>query len=285
VSDEQDAERAALRQELGEIASSLRAYVEWQRDAGTIGFPRLPKTAQPGAAMQSSEPEPITAAPVADVPVPPPPPAPPAAPAAAAPEPQPLPVIEPRARLPQLGAEVAACRKCGLCSKRKRAAFGRGDVGAQVMFVGEAPGQEDDEQGRPFVGRAGQLLDKMIAAMKLTEAEVYIGNVIKCRPPGNRRPDPPEIAACMPYLHEQIALVRPKILVALGNVAIGAILETEDGVDKLRGGWRLYRGQTLVLPTYHPSRLLRDDAEQPEIRRRVWEDLQLAMNEMARLKA
>jgi hypothetical protein len=160
VSDEQDAERAALRQELGEIASSLRAYVEWQRDAGTIGFPRLPKTAQPGAAMQSSEPEPITAAPVADVPVPPPPPAPPAAPAAAAPEPQPLPVIEPRARLPQLGAEVAACRKCGLCSKRKRAAFGRGDVGAQVMFVGEAPGQEDDEQGRPFVGRAGQLLDK-----------------------------------------------------------------------------------------------------------------------------
>ena len=153
------------------------------------------------------------------------------------------------------------------------------------MFVGEAPGQEDDEQGKPFVGRAGQLLDKMIAAMKLADGEAYITNVIKCRPPENRRPEPSEIERCLPFLHEQIALVRPAAIVALGNVAIGAILETGDGVDKLRGGWRLYRGHTLVLPTYHPSRLLRADDQQPEIRRRVWEDLQLVMTELARLRA
>ena len=154
------------------------------------------------------------------------------------------------------------------------------------MFVGEAPGQEDDEQGRPLVGRAGQLLDKMIAAMKLTADEVYVCNVIKCRPPGNRRPEPSEIAQCIGYLHEQISLIRPPIIVALGRVAIGAILETSEPVDTLRGGWRLYRGHTLVLPTYHPSKLLKpDDPQVPELRRQVWTDLQLVMGELARRRA
>ena len=278
------------RQELASIAGALRAYVEWQKEAGTLGFPRRPWTRpvevmapspgllQPAAAEQAvasaaAQELPVQAPPAVATPAPPPPPSPPPPPP------------EPRVRLAQLSAEVGTCRKCGLCTKRKRPAFGRGSVGARVMFVGEAPGEEDDEQGRPFVGRAGQLLDRMIGAMKLTESEVYIGNVIKCRPPGNRRPEPSEIEQCMPYLREQVTLVKPDVIVALGNVAIGLLLETEEGVSALRGGWRLYRGHTLVLPTYHPSRLLRTDEQQPEIRKQVWEDLQRVMNEVARLKA
>lgn len=278
-----EAERAEARTELARIAAALRTYVEWHRDAGTIGFPRQrwtrPVEETQVTTTMEAVPAPMPAAPPAA------PPAPPPAPTESTPAPPPPPPPEPRARLTQLSAEVDACRKCDLCRKRKRPAFGRGQVGAQVMFVGEAPGQEDDEQGRPFVGRAGQLLDRMIGAMKLTEADVYIGNVIKCRPPGNRRPEPAEIEQCLPHLHEQIALVKPPVIVALGNVAISALLETDDGADKLRGGWRLYRGSTLVLPTYHPSRLLRtDDEKQPELRRQVWSDLQLVMNELARLK-
>ena len=294
-----DLERAEMRSELASIAASLRAYVEWQRDAGTIGFPRRawkhPVEEQTAEQAPDALPEDVPVSASATLPLAPPvavrtsptlaPPqsAPPPPPAEEPPPPPPPP--EPRVRLVQLGAEVSTCRKCGLCTKRKRTAFGRGSVGASVMFVGEAPGQEDDEQGRPFVGRAGQLLDKMVAAMKLTEAEVYIANVMKCRPPDNRRPEPSEIEKCLPHLHEQIELVKPSVLIALGNVAIGALLQTEDGVDKLRGGWRMYRGRTMVMPTYHPSRLLRADEQQPEIRRKVWEDLQLVMNEVARLKA
>jgi uracil-DNA glycosylase len=297
-----DPERAEMRSELASIAASLRAYVEWQRDSGTIGFPRRPwkrpVEEQPAEQAPDDPPEDVSVSASATLPLapqvavqppppPPPPPPQPAPPPPPAPEPAlpPPPPPEPRVRLVQLGAEVSTCRKCGLCTKRKRTAFGRGSVGAIVMFVGEAPGQEDDEQGRPFVGRAGQLLDKMVAAMKLTEAEVYIANVMKCRPPDNRRPEPSEIEKCLPHLHEQIELVKPSVLIALGNVAIGALLQTEDGVDKLRGGWRMYRGRTMVMPTYHPSRLLRTDDQQPEIRRKVWEDLQLVMNEVARLKA
>jgi uracil-DNA glycosylase len=263
-----DPERAEMRSELSSIAASLRTYVEWQRDAGTIGFPRRPwkrpVEEQPTEQDPSATPEGVLVSATATPPLPPPP--------------------EPRVRLVQLGTEVGTCRKCGLCTKRKRTAFGRGSVGARVMFVGEAPGEEDDEQGRPFVGRAGQLLDKMIAAMKLTSEEVYITNVMKCRPPGNRRPEPSEIEKCLPHLHEQIELVKPAVIIALGNVAIGALLQTEDGVDQLRGGWRIYRARTMVMPTYHPSRLLRPDDQQPEIRRKVWEDLQLVMDELARLR-
>jgi len=286
VTEEGSQESYEQRAELASIAGALHAYLEYHMDAGTVGFPRQPwerpsEQAMPVVASAfSSEPEPEATASAQSTPAaaqpqaraaqPPPPPASP-------------PPLDPAARLAQLAVEVSSCRKCGLCHKRKRTAFARGSVGAQVMFVGEAPGLEDDAQGKPFVGRAGALLDKMIAAMQLDSA--YICNVMKCRPPDNRRPEPSEIDRCLPYLHEQIAMVRPAVIVVLGSVAAGAVLDTADGVEQLRGGWRLYRGHTMVMTTYHPSRLLRADDEQPEVRKKVWEDLQMVMTELARRKA
>jgi DNA polymerase len=159
--------------------------------------------------------------------------------------------------------------------------FARGNPDAALCFVGEAPGADEDEQGKPFVGRAGQLLDRMIVAMGLEpERDAYIVNILRCRPPGNRRPEPEEIAACLPYLHEQLDLVRPKVIVALGNTAIGTLLGTKLGVTKLRGQWKLYRGTTLVMPTYHPSYLLRPSAQLAEAKKQAWEDLQAVMKEL-----
>lgn len=159
--------------------------------------------------------------------------------------------------------------------------FARGNPEAALCFVGEAPGAEEDAQGLPFVGRAGQLLDRMIVAMGLApERDVYICNILKCRPPDNRRPEPIETATCIPYLHEQLSLVRPRAIVALGNTAVAALLDTSLGITKLRGQWKLYRGQTLVMPTYHPSYLLRPSPQQVEAKRQVWADLQLVMKEL-----
>jgi DNA polymerase len=159
--------------------------------------------------------------------------------------------------------------------------FARGNPDAAICFIGEAPGAEEDEQGVPFVGRAGQLLDKMIIAMGLSpERDVYVLNIIRCRPPGNRRPEPEEVAACLPYLHEQLDLVGPKVIVALGNTAVGTLLGTTLGITKLRGQWKLYRGTTLVMPTYHPSYLLRPSAQQAEAKKQVWEDLQAVLTEL-----
>jgi len=269
------------RVELASIAAALRAYVEWQREAGTMGFPRKAWERPVGEASEEEpmpqDPQPSQAPP------------PPAVQAPLAPPPVELPVVpvpvvsdvDRRVRLPEMVKEVAACRKCALCKERKRPAFARGAPEARLMFVGEAPGADDDQQGRPFVGLAGQQLDRMITAMGISATtDVYICNVIKCRPPGNRRPEPQEVAACAPYLHEQIALVRPRVIVALGNVATSAVLETDQTVDQLRGAWRLYRGQTLVMPTYHPSKLLREGPEQAETRKKVWEDIRMVMKEL-----
>jgi DNA polymerase len=176
---------------------------------------------------------------------------------------------------------VASCTKCGLAATRTQTVFARGNPEAQLCFVGEAPGADEDAQGLPFVGRAGQLLDRMIGAMGLSpESDVYICNILKCRPPGNRRPEPDEMATCIPYLHEQLALVRPRAIVAMGNTAVGALLDTKLGITKLRGQWKLYRGQTLVMPTYHPSYLLRPSPQQTEAKRQAWQDLQLVMKEL-----
>jgi DNA polymerase len=159
--------------------------------------------------------------------------------------------------------------------------FSRGNPDARLCFVGEAPGADEDAQGLPFVGRAGQLLDRMIGAMGLApERDVYVCNILKCRPPGNRRPEPEEMATCIPYLHEQLELVQPRVIVALGNTAVGALLDTKLGITKLRGHWKLYRGKTLVMPTYHPSYLLRPSPQQVEAKRQAWEDLQLVMREL-----
>jgi DNA polymerase len=184
-------------------------------------------------------------------------------------------------RLPVLAAEVAACTRCVLAETRKQTVFARGNFAATLCFVGEAPGADEDAEGLPFVGRAGQLLDRMITAMGLSpERDVYICNIIKCRPPGNRRPTPEETAACIPYLHEQLALIKPKVIVALGNTAVGTLLDTKLGITKLRGEWKLYRGKTLVMPTYHPSYLLRPSPQQGEAKRQAWDDLQTVMREL-----
>jgi uracil-DNA glycosylase len=177
--------------------------------------------------------------------------------------------------------EVAGCRKCGLGDSRTNTVFSRGNPNAKLCFVGEAPGADEDAQGLPFVGRAGQLLDKMIAAMGLSpENDVYVCNIIKCRPPGNRKPTPEETEACIPYLHEQLATLQPKVIVALGNTAAGALLGTTLGITKLRGQWKLYKGSTLVMPTYHPSYLIRPSPQQSEAKREAWEDLQSVMKEL-----
>ncbi len=268
------------RTELASIAASLRAYLEWQRDAGTLGFPRRPPAASPSTSPSTSTPNPNpipASAPAVAPPTPPSPshhssPAPTAPPAA--------PPADKTVRLPQLAAEVSACTKCVLSTTRTQTVFARGNPDARLCFVGEAPGADEDEQGLPFVGRAGQLLDRMIAAMGLDPArDVYVCNILKCRPPGNRRPEPEEMAACFPYLNEQLALVRPRVIVALGNTAVAALLDTKMGITKLRGQWKLYRG-TLVMPTYHPSYLLRPSPQQTEAKRQAWEDLQLVMKEL-----
>lgn len=177
--------------------------------------------------------------------------------------------------------DVRACVHCGLHETRTNTVFARGNPQATLCFVGEAPGADEDAQGLPFVGRAGQLLDKMIQAMGLDPArDAYICNIIKCRPPGNRRPEPDEVAKCIPFLHEQIAQVDPKAIVALGNTAVAALLGTKLGITKVRGSWKLYRGKIPVMPTYHPSYLLRPGPMQAEAKRQAWEDLQTVMKEL-----
>jgi uracil-DNA glycosylase family 4 len=266
-----------VRRDLAKLAASLRAYIEWQQDAGTVGFPKrpagaahAPASAPASAPAHASAPTPASASAPAHAPAPAPAPA--SAPASSA---------DRLVRLPQLAIEVASCTRCGLAATRKQTVFARGNPEAQLCFVGEAPGADEDEQGLPFVGRAGQLLDRMIGAMGLSpERDVYICNILKCRPPGNRRPEPEEMATCIPYLHEQLALVGPRAIVAMGNTAVAALLDTKLGITKLRGQWKLYKGHTLVMPTYHPSYLLRPSPQQTEAKRQAWQDLQLVMKEL-----
>jgi DNA polymerase len=146
------------------------------------------------------------------------------------------------------------------------------------MFVGEGPGADEDAQGLPFVGKAGQLLDRMIKAMGFDPAEVYICNIVKCRPPENRTPEPDEMTACIPYLHEQIALVQPKCMVALGGTAAKGLLGTTEGITRLRGRWKLYRASIPVMPTFHPSYLLRKE----DAKREVWSDLKEVLKNLGR---
>lgn len=171
--------------------------------------------------------------------------------------------------LSNLALTVASCQRCGLCRARTQTVFADGSPTARLMLVGEAPGADEDAQGVPFVGRAGQLLTRMIeGGMGLSRRDVYIANVLKCRPPDNRNPLPEEIAACRGYLEAQVELVRPEAIVALGKFAAQFLLGTEEGIMRLRGRWGSYRGIP-VMPTFHPSFLLR----QPERKRDAWQDL------------
>lgn len=184
-----------------------------------------------------------------------------------------------RDTLSAVAAETAVCRKCGLCERRTRAVPGQGaNDSPDVMFVGEAPGADEDLKGLAFVGRAGQLLTKMISAMGYSRDEVFISNICKCRPPGNRAPTAAEMAACIPFLKRQIAIVRPKTIVALGNTAALGLLG-EAGITRLRGAWRSFEGRPLM-PTYHPAFLLRC----PGGKRDAWNDLQAVMAKVAEMK-
>ena len=178
--------------------------------------------------------------------------------------------------LESLGREAAACTRCRLAEQRRTVVFGEGDPHAALMFVGEGPGAEEDRTGRPFVGQAGQLLDAMIVALGLERRQVYIANVVKCRPPGNRDPQDDEVAACAPFLDRQIALIRPRVIVALGKPAARRLTGSTAPISALRGRWASYLGIP-VLPTFHPAYLLRT----PLAKREVWQDLKAVRKRLA----
>jgi uracil-DNA glycosylase len=187
-----------------------------------------------------------------------------------------LPDLAPESQLTGLEAiraELGDCTRCPLHRGRKNIVFGEGNPQARLMFVGEGPGADEDEQGRPFVGKAGQLLTKMIQAMKLEREDVYITNIVKSRPPGNRDPEPEEIAACLPFLEAQIKEISPEVIVALGRISAHTLLNTTEPISVLRGNFR-QRGDIAVMPTYHPAFLLRGERQR---KAEAWSDLKMVM--------
>lgn len=171
--------------------------------------------------------------------------------------------------------DIGDCERCGLSRSRNKIVFGEGNPDADIMFIGEGPGADEDREGRPFVGRAGMLLTKMIGAMGLERSDVYIANVVKCRPPGNRDPEVQEIEACLPFLELQIRSVNPRIVVTLGRVSSQTLLQTKESIGKMRGIFR-ERNSIQVMPTYHPSFLLRKDQER-QYKAEAWSDLRQVM--------
>lgn len=260
--------------ELARLVAAARAHLEIELELGNEGLAAaaLPVTAgaQPVAPPVPDPPKTPGPAPVAAAS------AAVAAAAAIASEPRPADAAERHLRLQQLATEAATCTRCVLHEKRKQSVFARGNPDAELVFVGEGPGQEEDLQGLPFVGPAGQLLDRMIDAMGFARDEVYVCNIVKCRPPENRTPRPEEAITCARYLVPQIELVGPKVIVALGRCA-AENLGVAQASGSWRGRWGAWRGVP-VLPTYHPAYLLRS----PEYKRVVWEDLQLVMARFGR---
>jgi len=178
--------------------------------------------------------------------------------------------------LEELRAAIGDCRRCKLCSGRTNLVFGVGNPNAELMFVGEGPGRDEDLEGEPFVGRAGQLLNDIITkGMGMKREDVYIANVVKCRPPDNRNPEPDEVATCEPFLKKQIDLIRPRIIIALGKFAVQALLQSKAPITKLRGNWHNYHGIKLM-PTFHPAYLLRNPAD----KKLVWEDIKKVIKEL-----
>jgi DNA polymerase len=192
--------------------------------------------------------------------------------------PTPVSVEDPAAALECLRTDtIGDCRRCGLAPTRKHLVFGVGAARADLVFVGEAPGAEEDAQGIPFVGAAGQLLTRIIEATGLRRDDVYIANIIKCRPPGNRNPRPDEIASCEPFLIGQLEIIGPKVICALGTFAAQTLLKTHEPISRLRGRWHAYQGIPLM-PTFHPAYLLRNPAE----KKTVWADVQSVMARLGR---
>jgi DNA polymerase len=261
-----------LHKEFLEIVAEVRAHLEYQRALGvrTIeippiadaaagtrpAVPALEEQARPApAAPQRPAPERTHAAPPRS-----------AEPAGTAPSAQP-------ATLEAIREEIGDCRRCKLEKGRNTIVFGEGDPQASLVFVGEGPGSEEDQQGRPFVGAAGQLLtDIIVKGMKVRREDVYICNIVKCRPPENRNPEPDEVQACIGFVKKQIAAIRPKVIVTLGNVPTQNLLGTKQGITRMRGNWQEYEGIP-VMPTFHPSYLLRSPGE----KKHVWEDIKKVM--------
>ncbi len=218
------------------MQDDLRAYLTWAEEAGVRILAQAPRTPEP-------QPEPATA--------------------------MKLPVLE------EVRTQIGECTRCKLHKGRHNIVFGVGDAKAKLMFVGEAPGEDEDLQGFPFVGKAGQLLTKKIEAMGLARDDVYICNTVKCRPPNNRNPEPDELEACEPFLKGQLASVRPEAIVTLGKFAAQALLRDQTPISRMRGHWREYEGIP-VMPTFHPAYLLRSPAEKGK----VWADLQEVMKKL-----
>jgi len=187
-------------------------------------------------------------------------------------------VKDAQAKLNEIAGRIAQCNLCRLCKTRTNTVPGQGNIKPELMFIGEGPGADEDEQGLAFVGRAGQLLTKIIDAMGFTRDEVFIGNIVKCRPPDNRVPDPDEMEKCIPYLKEQIAVLQPRVIVCLGATAIKGLFGPDlPGITKIRGVWRSYEGID-VMPTYHPAYLLRN----PPMKKDVWEDMKTVLTRLGR---
>jgi uracil-DNA glycosylase family 4 len=237
-----------------EVADELRAYAAWAEEAGVQILTPSRAGAPSAAAAASAAAAPSTAA---------------APSAAAAPGTRKLPTLD------ELEQGLAGCTLCKLHKGRTNIVFGVGNPKARLMFVGEAPGEDEDLKGEPFVGKAGQLLTKMIEAMGLRREDVYICNTVKCRPPNNRNPEPDELASCEPFLKAQLAAVKPEAIVTLGKFAAQALLRDETPVSRLRGQWRQYEGIPLM-PTFHPAYLLRSPGEKGK----VWDDLKQVMKKL-----
>jgi DNA polymerase len=235
----------ADRDELYSLLRAVRERAAWLERGGVAGVPRRTERAREGASATA----------------------------------QPAPTSGGGARsLAVVREELGDCTRCKLASGRKNIVFGVGSPDARLVFVGEGPGADEDASGEPFVGKAGQLLTKMIAAMSYRRDEVYICNIVKCRPPGNRNPEPDEIAACEPFLKAQLAALRPRMIVALGKFAAQVLTRSDAPISALRGRFHAYEGIPLM-PTFHPAFLLRT----PEKKREVWNDLQQVMAELDRL--
>jgi uracil-DNA glycosylase family 4 len=229
--------------ELREMVIGLRHYLEEERNLGLEGWPRASSPAgakSPSAPAMRRSPSPSS--------------------------------------LEAVRSELGDCRRCQLHPYRTQIVFGIGNPQAKLVFIGEAPGRDEDLQGEPFVGQAGQLLNKIIQAIQLRREEVYIANIIKCRPPENRNPEPDEIAACEPFLIKQLQAIRPRLICALGTFAAQTLLKTEEKISSLRGNFKEYQG-ILLMPTYHPAFLLRN----PGRKRDVWEDMKKIKKEYDQL--
>lgn len=257
------------REQLGRVIGQLGDYLQHLKDEGVtqveVSATNLKELGMAPPRSQAQPQESLFVQP-ATAPAP--------APAEDAPR---LPASDVTAGLKKIAGRVAACEKCRLHKTRTNTVPGQGTPTPEIMFIGEGPGADEDAQGLAFVGRAGQLLTKIIEAMGLTREQVFIGNIVKCRPPENRTPTPDEMQACMPYLTEQIALLQPKVIVALGATAVRGLLNVETGITRLRGQWMTHQGID-VMPTYHPAYLLRNSAG----KKFVWEDMKAVLAKLGR---